>query len=153
PVAYEKDVEPIFYKRCISCHSGSVKESQLDLGTYEGLIKGGRRGTAVVPGKSANSLLYKSAGRTAKPLMPPKNEVPLTPEELAVVKLWIDEGAKAPSGARVRPKVIVGLPPATVHPVRALALSPDKSMVAAGRANQIHVYDAGSGKFIRALVD
>ncbi|MBM4070040.1 MAG: NB-ARC domain protein [Planctomycetes bacterium] len=153
PVTYEKDVEPIFLKKCTTCHSGSVKEGRLDMGSYEGLVKGGKRGTPIVPGKSDTSLLYKSAGRSAKPFMPPKGEEPLSPEELAIIKLWIDQGAKAPTTVRVRPKIIVGLPPANVHPVRALTVSPDKSMVAAGRGNQIHVYDAGSGKFIRSLVD
>ncbi len=155
-LAYEKEVHPIFAKKCTVCHSGSIKEGGLDLGSYEGLIKGGKRGSAVTPGKSENSLLYKSAGRTAKPLMPPpkeKDQAPLSPEELAVIKLWIDQGAKAPATAGVRPKIIVGLPPANVHPVRALTVSPDKSMVAAGRGNQIHIYDAGSGKYIRSLVD
>src|SRR3954447_674891 len=78
PVTYEKDVEPIFVKKCSVCHSGNVKESRLDLGSYEGLIKGGRRGKAVVPGKAEQSLLYQAAGKTRKPLMPPKSEVPLT---------------------------------------------------------------------------
>jgi WD40 repeat protein len=153
PVAYEKDIETIFYKKCITCHSGSVKESRFDISSYDTLIKGGKRGAALVPGKSDQSLIYKELSRTAKPFMPPAGEDMITPEELALVKLWIDQGAKAPSGQRVRPKIIVGLPPANVTPIRALALSPDKSTVAAGRGNQIHVYDAGSGAFIRALVD
>ncbi len=154
PVAYEKDVEPILYKRCIACHSGNIKEGRLDLSSYEGLVKGGKRGSPIMPGKSATSLLYKSMGRTAKPLMPPpKEEGPVTPQELALVKLWIDQGAKAPSGARVKTKIIVGAPPANVTPVRAVAVSPDKSAVAVGRANQIHVYDAGSGTYVRSLND
>src|SRR5207244_724851 len=150
---YDKDVEPIFYKKCVTCHSGSVKESRFDISSYDTLIKGGKRGAAIVPGKGDQSALYKAMGRTTKPFMPPKGEEMITSEELAVVKLWIDQGAKAPSGQRVRPKIIVGLPPANLVPVRALALSPDKSTVAAGRGNQIHVYDAGSGAFIRPLVD
>src|SRR5207253_1608723 len=59
--------------------------------------------------------------------------------------------AKAPTGVIVRNKIIPTLPPATVTPVRGLAVSPDKSAVAVGRANQIHVYDAGSGKHVRTL--
>jgi hypothetical protein len=151
PVIYEKEVEPIFYKRCIACHSGNVKESRFDISSYEGVIKGGKRGTAIVPGKAENSLLYTSCSKLKKPYMPPKGEEPITPEELALVKLWIDQGAKAPTGARVVAKIVVGLPPANVHPVRAVAVSPDKSAVAAGRGNQIHVYDAGSGKHVRTL--
>ncbi len=69
------------------------------------------------------------------------------------MKLWIDQGAKAPSGQRERPKVVVSVPPANVHPVRALAVSPDKAAVAASRGNQIHIYDAGSGAYIRSLVN
>ena len=84
--------------------------------------------------------------------MPPKSEEPLTPEELALIKLWIDQGAKAPT---TRPREAEGrssaLPPASVHPVRGIAVSPDKSAVAASRGNQIHIYDAGSGTYIRSL--
>ncbi|MCI0376798.1 MAG: NB-ARC domain protein, partial [Gemmataceae bacterium] len=153
PVVYEKEIEPIFYKRCVTCHSGSVKESRFDISHYEGLVKGGKRGTAIVPGKSESSQLFKVIGRTAKPFMPPKGEQPITPDEVALVKLWIDQGAKAPTGQRERPKIIVQAPPPGVHPVRALAVSPDKSAVAAGRGNQIHIYDAGSGAHIRTLAD
>jgi WD40 repeat protein len=70
---------------------------------------------------------------------------------MALIKLWIDQGAKAPQGARPIPLIVIGVPPATVHPVRAVAVSPDKSIVAAGRGNQIHIYDAGSGAYIRSL--
>jgi WD40 repeat protein len=153
PVVYEKEVEPIFYKKCIACHSGSVKEGKLDISSYEGLVKGGKRGTAIVPGKGGESLIIKLLSRTEnKPFMPPKGEDPITPEEMALVKLWIDQGAKAPTGVRERPKIVVSVPPANVHPVHALAVSPDKSAVAAGRGNQIDIYDAGSGTHIRSLV-
>jgi WD40 repeat protein len=152
-VAFEKDVEPVLANKCTVCHSGNLKESKLDLGSYEGLIKGGKRGPAVLPGKSADSLLVKLAGKTMKPTMPPKKEEPLTPEELALIKLWIDQGAKAPTAVRERPKVIVAAPPAGVHPVLGVAVSPDKSAVAASRGNEIHVYDAGSGAHGRSLTD
>jgi WD40 repeat protein len=153
PVLYDRDIEPVLINKCQFCHSGSLKESKLDLGSYDSLIKGGKRGQVIVPGKGAESLLVKLAGRTQKPLMPPKSEEPLTPEELALIKLWIDQGARAPAGKRQRPKVILGVLPALVHPVRALAISPDKTTVAAGRANELHVYDAGSGNYLRPLID
>jgi WD40 repeat protein len=153
PVTYEKDVEPILVNKCAFCHSGIQKEGKLDMATYETLLKGGKSGSPVVPGKSAESRLYKMAGRTDKPFMPPKGEEPLTPEELALIKLWIDQGAKAPTGAREKAKVIVTAPPPGVHPVRGLVVSPDKSIVVASRGNQIHVYDSGSGAYVRSLID
>lgn len=152
-VTYEKDVEPIFLNKCSFCHSGNLKEGKLDLGSYETLMKGGKRGPSVVPGKPSDSLLVKLSGKTIKPFMPPKKEEPLTPEELALIKLWIEQGAKAPTSVRERPKVVLSVPPAAVTPVLGVAVSPDKSAVAAARGNQIHVYDAGSGAYVRTLVD
>lgn len=153
PVSYDKEVEPIFYKRCVTCHSGSVKESRFDIASYEGLIKGGKRGTSITPGKSDTSLLYKLVTRQQKPYMPPRGEEPITPEEIAVVKLWIDQGAKAPTGTRERPKIIVSVPPANVHPVRAVAVSSDGKLVAGGRGNQIHLFEGIKGEFLRTLTD
>jgi WD40 repeat protein len=153
PVRYEKDIEPILVNKCVVCHSGPVKEAKLDMSSYGTLMKGGKSGKPIIPGKSSECLLTKRAGKTEKPFMPPKGEEPLTPEELALIKLWIDQGAQPPGGQRERGKVVVGLPPALVHPVRALAVSPDKSTVAAARGNQIHIFDAGSGAFIRTLID
>jgi WD40 repeat protein len=153
PVLYEKDVEPILINKCTFCHSGNLKEGKLDMGTFDSLMKGGKRGKPIVPGKSAESLLYKLCGKTQKPAMPPKSEDPLSPQELALVKLWIDEGAKPPTGMREKVKIIVTAPPAAVQPVRGIAVSTDKSSVAASRGNQIHIYDASSGTYIRSLVD
>lgn len=154
PVTYEKDIAPILENKCAYCHSGAVKEAKFDMATYEGLVKGGKRGAAIVPGKADQSLLIKLSGRTMKPTMPPKSEDPLTPEELALVKLWIDQGAKAPTTAIVSKRAPkLGRLPEAVKPVVALAVSPDKSTVAAGRGNQIHIYDAGSGNFVRSLVN
>src|SRR5215831_9527447 len=153
PIVYEKDIEPILVAKCFTCHSGNVKEGKLDLASYETLMKGGKRGPAVVPGKSAESRIVRLAGKTEKPTMPLKGEEPLTPEELALIKLWIEQGAKAPAVARTKAKLVLSAPPESVTPVRALAVSPDKSAVFASRGNQIHVYDAGSGTHVRSLVD
>ncbi|MBL8794280.1 MAG: NB-ARC domain protein [Planctomycetia bacterium] len=153
PMVYEKDVEPILVKKCLVCHSGPVKEAKLDLATYEALMKGGKRGKSVIPGKGEESLIIKLCSRNAKPHMPPKSEEPLSAKELTIIKVWIDEGAKAPSGIREKPKAIVGAPPAQVTPVRAVAITPDKNQVAAGRGNQIHLFEANSGNHVKALID
>ncbi len=153
PVVFEKEIQPIFKNKCTVCHSGKQQKGKFDASSYDSLMKGSKKGVVIVPGKSAESPLVKYAGRTAKPLMPPEDEEPLTPQELALIKLWIDQGAKPPTGMADGAKVILGALPPSVVPVRALAVSSDKSMIAAGRGNQIDVYDAGSGTFIRTLVD
>lgn len=153
PVTYEKDVEPILIAKCAVCHSGNEKKGKLDLGTYDALLKGGKRGPGFVAGKADDSWFYKLSTRAVKPAMPPRGEEPLTPEELALIKLWIDQGAKPPTVSREKPKITVSAPPSRVQPVRGVAISPDKSAVAASRGNQVHLYDAGSGTFVRSLTD
>jgi len=155
PIVYEKDVAPLFKAKCAVCHSGNQTEGKFDLGTHAALMKGGKKGVAVIAGKADESLLYQQASHAKKPIMPPKSESnPLTPTEVAVLKLWIDQGAKGPAvDVRERPKVVLGLPPALVKPVRAVGVSPDKATVAAGRGNEVHLFDAKTGAFIKSLVD
>src|SRR5204863_8430325 len=88
-----------------------------------------------------------------KPMMPPKSEEPLNSQEVSLIKLWIDEGAKAPTGVREKAKIVVNLPPAMVKPVRAVAVSPDGKTVAASRGNQVHLYDAKKGEYLKTLID
>ncbi len=154
PVEYAKDVEPIFANKCTSCHSGKITEGKFDMGSHAGVMKGGKRGVDVIPGDSAKSTLFLFCSRQLKPYMPPKSEDDwLSPEQLAVVKLWIDQGAKAPTSVKVKDKIVVNLPPALVKPVRAVAVSPDGKLVAGGRGNQVHLYDGKTGAFVKTLLD
>lgn len=153
-VEYNADVKPILVKKCFVCHSGNVTEGKLDLSSHKTLLKGGETGPAIIPGKANESLLVKLAGRTTKPLMPPPDEPetqPLTPKELALIKLWIDQGAKPPT-KRVARGGLKRLSSA-VRTVRAIAIAPDKSVVVAGRANQIHIYDPKFGDPLWSLID
>jgi WD40 repeat protein len=155
PIEYGADIEPIFRAKCFVCHTGNVTEGKFDMSTHAGVVKGGgKRGAKVViPGKAAESFLFLACTRQTKPIMPPKTEDPLTPKEVSLVKLWIDEGAKAPTTMRVKEKIVVNLPPALVKPVRAVAVAPDGKLVAASRGNQIHIFDGKKGDFIKTLID
>src|SRR5262249_1253923 len=87
------------------------------------------------------------------PIMPPKTEEPLSPHEVTLIKMWIDQGAKPPTVERVKTKVVVNLPPALVKPVRAIAVSPDGKVVAASRGNQVHIFDGKKGDYIKTFID
>lgn len=153
-MTFEKDVQPIFARKCRSCHSGPVCEGKLNLSSYNLLIKGGSRGRALLPGRPGDSLIVQLAGRTRKPYMPPRGEEPLTPQELALLKGWIEQGAKAPPIAVAeRPRVQLRRLPLVVHPARAVALAPDGALVAAAWGNEIHLYDAKAGAHRRSLVN
>lgn len=155
PVSYEKDIAPIFAAKCQVCHAGKLTEGNQDLSTYAATMKGGKRGANVVAGKADQSFLWLTASHNKKPIMPPKTEEnPLTSREVSLLKLWIDQGAKPPAvDVKVTRTVSLTLPPVIVKPVRAVAVSPDKATVAAGRSNQLFLLDAKTGDLKKTLVD
>ena len=77
---------------CVKCHGAEKAEGELNLSTREGLIKGGSQGAAIIPGKSAQSLLYRLATHTEEPHMP-DGAAKLPPESLELIAKWIDCGA------------------------------------------------------------
>lgn len=90
-VSFEKDIWPILEVNCLSCHRTGDAQSGYSLSTRERLLKGGPRGVAVTPGKSAESLLYLTMTGDRNPRMPPDRDP--TPEQLQLIKRWIDAGA------------------------------------------------------------
>lgn len=157
PVEFEKTIQPILDNKCTTCHSGSIKKGRLDLSSHEGLMKGGKSGIAVVTGKADQSLLIKLSGRTQTPAMPPKDEEPLTPEELAQLKAWINQGAKGPvagtSVAKTTSPIKMTKLSERVKPVVAVTISPDKKVIAAGRGANIFLYGAEKGDLVKSLLD
>src|SRR6187551_1131557 len=97
-VDFEREILPIFRRNCLACHSATEAQSDLVLESPQTILKGGSEGPAAVAGKSAESLLLKLAAKQKEPHMPPPdNDVKakaLTPEELGLIKLWLDQGAK-----------------------------------------------------------
>jgi hypothetical protein len=67
--------------------------SDLDVRDRAALLKGGKRGPAIVPGKADESLLYKAVRRDGEIQMPP-GKTALTAAEVGAIRDWIDKGAK-----------------------------------------------------------
>ncbi|MBX3401618.1 MAG: PSD1 domain-containing protein [Gemmataceae bacterium] len=93
---FEKKVRPILVGHCYACHSADTKPAGgLRVDDRNGIITGGNGGKAIVPGKSAESLLLKRVAKDAKKRMPAEGEH-LTDEQIAILSKWIDEGAVWP---------------------------------------------------------
>ncbi len=88
----------ILQRRCLQCHGEALQMSGLDLRTREGLLKGGEKGPALVPGNADASRAYRRVAGMEQPLMPMAPLPPLSSEEIAVLKTWINHGAKWESG-------------------------------------------------------
>ncbi|MCA9245828.1 MAG: PD40 domain-containing protein [Planctomycetales bacterium] len=154
-VDFEKEILPILRKNCLACHNASDAESDLVLETPATILKGGSIGPGVVPGKSAESLLLQVSAHQDDPVMPPEDNdrgaTNLTPQELGLLKLWIDQGAKGEvtGGGPIEWRRL----PDAVNPIYALALSPEGRFVACGRANQLYIYHVASGQLVGQPVD
>ncbi len=95
-IDFAKDVRPILAKHCVSCHGEKKQESGLRLDRRESLLRGGDVGKAIEIGKSANSrLIQLVAGLDSKTVMPPDG-VTLKPDEISVLRAWIDQGCVWP---------------------------------------------------------
>ena len=84
--------------------------------------------------------------------MPPRQR-PLTPEELGLLKLWIDQGARQSSTTSLLPRLKWKAIPGALNPVYSAAISPDGNYAACGRSNRILVYDLASGQLAARLID
>src|SRR3954470_6026792 len=95
-------VRAIFAQHCLSCHDSKEQEGGLILETHQSLLEGGGDGAVIVPGKSGESLLVQQIEHAKKPFMPPpKKGDKLSPQEIAVIRAWIDAGAPAPLAGEV----------------------------------------------------
>ncbi len=156
PLSYVKDVADVLGAKCVGCHSDVLTESKLNLEDVASMLKGGKRGPALRPGKADDSLLFQMAAHRVEPVMPPrakKEAKALTPEELGLIRSWINAGAKDDSaeiGESTTPIQLGELPPG-LQPVNALDMTVDGSRLAAGRANVVQVFDVDSGLEIVTL--
>jgi mono/diheme cytochrome c family protein len=115
-LTFAKDIKPIFEASCVRCHGVEKAKGKLRLDSAEGAVKGSEHGAVIKPGNSQGSPLVIAISRLdpemtmppvpkqgkrggpqggdqkGKPQGPPAK--PLTPEEVGLVRAWIDQGAK-----------------------------------------------------------
>ncbi|HWB12257.1 MAG TPA: c-type cytochrome domain-containing protein [Pirellulales bacterium] len=155
PPDYNQQIAPLFKQYCLGCHNAKDAESGLVLESYDALLKGGEGGAVLLPGKSDQSRLVLMLEGKVEPLMPPEDNERPKPEEIALIRSWIDAGAKSPSGQPpdptmlVTPKVDLLAPPR--HVVNAAAVSPDGKLAALAGYREVRLVDVASRATVRTL--
>jgi cytochrome c553 len=101
---FEKKIRPLLADNCHNCHSANTNsQGGLRVDDRNGLLFGGGRGPAVVPGHPEKSLLLEAVRRThAEVQMPPKKQ--LSDQQIADLTQWIKDGAAWPQ-PRVPPSL------------------------------------------------
>jgi mono/diheme cytochrome c family protein len=99
-VTYASDIKTIFDNSCVKCHGPEKPKGKLRLDSMEGILKGGEDGKVVKPGDGPQSMLLQNIAHAGDPddfMPPPKNKAnigPLSAEQIALIRAWIDQGAK-----------------------------------------------------------
>ena len=92
---FEMKVRPILANRCYGCHS-TAPLGGLAVNSRNGLLKGGKTGPAVVPGKPEESLLIQAVAHTNEKMKMPLGAARMPDSEIAVLTDWIKAGAYWP---------------------------------------------------------
>lgn len=162
-VSFHRDILPIFRTACLGCHSMENPASGMVLISYASLMKGGKGGQAVIPGKGGESRLVKYLTGALQPKMPPGSG--LKQADIDRVRQWIDAGAKmdaqvletTPKGTVPNSKLISK--PTVRHaptpstgtllpipaPVSSLAFSPNGKSLLVGTYREVQFWSLAEG--------
>jgi uncharacterized membrane protein YgcG len=94
---FETKVRPVLANNCYGCHTGSAMGG-LRLDSREGMLKGGGRGPAIVPGDAEKSLLITAIRQTDENLKMPQGGK-LKAHEVEDLVAWVKVGAFWPAAA------------------------------------------------------
>ena len=91
-ISFQNDIRPILETSCLTCHGRSRDKGGFRMDTRDLALKGGDSGPAIIPGKSAESrLIHLVASLSPEDIMPQKG-ARLTPEQVGLLRAWIDQG-------------------------------------------------------------
>ncbi|MEO5729596.1 MAG: c-type cytochrome domain-containing protein, partial [Byssovorax sp.] len=125
PLVFADVLLPMLAQRCVECHGADQAKGGLRLDSFAALARGGEHGPVVLAGRGGASSLVERmtlpAGNDER--MPPDDKPAPSPEEIQLVRWWIDRGAS--ESTRVRDGVVPDGARALLSKVAVVASSPD----------------------------
>jgi hypothetical protein len=149
--SFSRDIQPILQKNCQGCHQPASRMSGLDLTTFEGFSKGGKRGPAFVTERPDDSIVVRYLTAALQPRMP-LGEPALPANEIALFREWIRDGAKndsLPETTELRLLMPIYLQPPVIT---ALRFSPDGSEIAVSGNGEVLIHSVDESRPLRRLM-
>lgn len=161
PVSFRQDLGPVLLNKCLACHGPKKAEGGFRVDSFERVTKEGDSGS---PGFTAKDLEGSEAFRRMISEDPdermPLEADPLPPEQIALFKRWIEEGANF-DGDDPKAELITIIPPPThpdppesyryTMPVTAVAFSHDGNELIVGGYHELTVWNPADGQLIRRI--
>lgn len=94
-VDYATQIKPLLQQHCVKCHGATTQKSQLKLDTADAVRAGGKHGSAL-----PDLLVQVVAGKHGEIPQMPYKRGPLDSAQIALIKQWVEEGARAPAGEK-----------------------------------------------------
>ena len=158
-VSFAETVAPIFSKRCLACHNARTAKGRYNMETFAAILKGGESGDALDVGDADSSTLFAMIEDGSMP----KDADPLTPEQIAAVKNWINTGAVLDAGLspsaqliQIMPKETQPNPPEAYPvpvPVTSVAFSPDGTTLATSGYHEVVLWKVEDGSLLRRITN
>ncbi len=97
PLVYQDIVAPMLEEKCWKCHNEKKIKGKMRMDAYELLVKGGADGPGLEVGhaEKSNIIIRMELPIDNDERMPPDEKPGLKPDEIEVIKWWINTGAKA----------------------------------------------------------
>jgi mono/diheme cytochrome c family protein len=102
-VSFKDDIAPWLTGSCLGCHGAQNPRSGFSMATFEGILRGGDRGDALVPGDADESLIIDLVLRQEtkdgeRLKMPQGNQRRVKRSQAKMLETWVNEGAKFDGG-------------------------------------------------------
>ena len=152
-VSYFGDIRPIFQAHCQGCHQPAKPSGEYVMTDFARLLKGGEsEEPAIVPGKPDISYLMAQLEVIGDEAAMPKGKKPLSGDQVALIRRWIEAGAKDDTPASTRPQYDMQHPPVYVAPpvITSLDFSPGGKFLAISGYHEVVLRRVGDGNEVAA---
>jgi dipeptidyl aminopeptidase/acylaminoacyl peptidase len=163
PVSFRKQVAPVLLANCLACHGPKKAEGGYRIDTFERLTGLGDSGANGFVAKDVDSSeAFRRVTSDDKAERMPLEGDPLPAEQVALLKRWIDEGAKYDADDPKADLATIVPPPEhppapesypNTMPVTALAFSADGSELFVGGYHELTVWNPADGVLVRRVAN
>ena len=155
-VSFSRDIAPIFQQHCTGCHREGKAKGKYRIDNYTHAMK------SLVAGKIGESELYDRITTDDPEDRMPVDAEPLDPNDIAVIRKWIEQGAAydaddpdAPLSA-IMPVIPHPAAPATYSravPVTAMAFAENGGELFTGGYHEILIWNPDDARLLRRVPD